>query len=100
MVINNHLACKIAKNLKHIKISRLIFKNHPLEINKLTLPITVKWTPRVFARLLGCSSPVFVNGTPKSFATVFSYQIIDGLLVFIHLHDGSPLPAGLRKRIG
>ena len=44
--------------------------------------------------------PVFVNGTPKSFATVFSYQIIDGLLVFIHLHDGSPLPAGLRKRIG
>ena len=45
-------------------------------------------------------SPVFVNGTPKSFATVLSYQIIDSLLVFIHLHDGSPLPARLRKRIG
>ena len=26
MLINNQLACKIAKNLKHIKISRLIFK--------------------------------------------------------------------------
>ena len=45
-------------------------------------------------------APVFVNGTPKSFATVFSYQIIDGLLVFIHLHDGSPLPSRLWKRIG
>ena len=44
--------------------------------------------------------PVFVNGTPKSFTTVFSYQIIDGLLVFIHLHDGSPLPARLWKRVG
>ena len=53
MVINNHLACKIAKNLKHIKISRLIFKNHPLEINKLTLPVTVKWTPKSFGLTFG-----------------------------------------------
>ena len=43
--------------------------------------------------------PVFVNGTPKSFEAVFFDQVIDGLLVFIHLHDGRPLPPGLWKRI-
>ena len=44
-------------------------------------------------------TPVFVNGTPKSFEAVFFDQVIDGLLVFIHLHDGRPLPPGLWKRI-
>ena len=36
----------------------------------------------------------------QSFATVFSHQIIDGLLVFIHLHDGRSFPPRLWKRIG
>ena len=34
MVINNQSDCKIAKFLKHIKISRIIFKNPPPEIQK------------------------------------------------------------------
>ena len=36
MVINNQSDCKIAKFLKHIKISRIIFKNPPTRNQKAT----------------------------------------------------------------